>query len=132
MKWKFINYRDMSGMSQIEAAKELSIPPSVLSKYENYIAQISIKMFVQMFKIYEIPKDFFVNALLHPEELTIRNFPIAKVKADDYDELSTDHILNLSKSNPIFFQYFHVFNELPADQQEPFIQMLKSFIAIQR
>ena len=58
MKWKFINYRDMSGMSQIEAAKELSIPPSVLSKYENYNAQISIKMFVQMFKIYEIPKVF--------------------------------------------------------------------------
>ena len=44
-------YRDMSGMSQIEAAKELSITPSALSKYENNNAQISIKMFVQMCKI---------------------------------------------------------------------------------
>ena len=78
-------YRDMSGMSQIEAAKELSITPSALSKYENNNAQISIKMFVQMCKIYGIPKDVFVNALLHPEELTIRNLPIAKEKSDDCD-----------------------------------------------
>lgn len=125
-------YRDMSGMSQIEAAKELSITPSALSKYENNNAQISIKMFVQMCKIYGIPKDVFVNALLHPEKLTIRNLPIAKEKSDDYDEFSTDHILELYKTNPIYFQYFHVFNELPADKQEPFIQMLKSFIAFQR
>ncbi|MET1014337.1 MAG: helix-turn-helix transcriptional regulator [Paenisporosarcina sp.] len=125
-------YREMSGMSQIDAAKELSIAPSTLSKYENNNAQISIKMFVNMCKIYGIPKEVFVNALFNPEEITSRNLPIAKEKSDTYDEFSTDHILELYYSHPIYFQYFHVFNELPADKQEPFIQMLKSFIALQR
>lgn len=131
--YQLINqYRDMSGMSQIEAAKELNIAPSTLSKYENNNAQISIKTFVQMCKIYGIPKEIFIHALFNPEEMNARNLPVAKEKSDDYDEFSTDHILELYHANPIYFQYFHVFNELPADKQEPFIQLLKSFIALQR
>lgn len=124
-------YREMSGMSQFQAAKQLCIGASTLSKYENNNAQISIKMFVQMCKIYNIPKEVFVEVLFEPESISRKKL-IMKEASDPYDEYSSDHTLNLYKTNPVFFKFFQHYSQLPSEKQGEFIQMLKSFLILQR
>jgi len=124
-------YREMSGLSQFQAAKKLSIGASTLSKYENNNAQISIKMFVHMCKIYNIPKEVFTAILFEPESISRRKL-IAKESTDKYDENPSDTILDLYKTNPVFFKFFQHYSQLPSEKQVEFIQMLKSFLILQR
>lgn len=124
-------YRGMSGMSQFQAAKKLSIGASTLSKYENNNAQISIKMFVHMCKIYNIPKEVFTAVLFEPESISRKKL-IAKESTDKYDENPSDSILDLYKTNPVFFRFFQHYSQLPSEKQVEFIQMLKSFLILQR
>lgn len=125
-------YRDLSGLNQYQAASELCIGPSTLSKYENNNAQVSIKMFVQMCKIYNIPKEVFVEALFNPDNISRKKLSIMKEASDQYDEYSSDHILNSYKTNPVFFKFFQHYSQLPSEKQDDLIQMLKSFLALQR
>lgn len=124
-------YRESTGMSQSEAAKKLNIGASTLSKYENNNAQISMKMFVQMCKIYSIPKEVFVEALFNPENISRKKL-LAKEASHSYGEDSSDHLLNLYKTNPVFFKFFQHYSQLPPEKQVDFIQMLKSFLTLQR
>lgn len=124
-------YREMSGLSQFQAAKKLSIGASTLSKYENNNAQISIKMFVHMCKIYNIPKEVFTAILFEPDSISRRKL-IAKESTDKYDENPSDTILDLYKTNPVFFKFFQHYSQLPSEKQVEFIQMLKSFLILQR